>query len=200
MKSFYTLIPRLIKPAIKAGEIIEIEIYISGYGKIEKNKFTIYYSSNLVNKFDAGIIEYNIKVAKDKTTGKTIQPVSGKEYFDTHKLDDIGATITINEGYFLDIPNQSISDHGFPQIMSEKTFDNTPPFRIKINTSTKGIYGDYDIDFALTYSDGEEIMIDRKTLTIHVTRWLERNEKKVTILGMVSAWLSVLLAIILKPI
>lgn len=200
LKSFYTLIPRLIKPTIRPGETIEIEIYISGYGEVEKNKFSMFYSSRLVNQSDVGKIEYNIGFATSQTTGETKVVANNQQSYHSAKLGPVGMTIGLNQGYFCDHPNLgSGSPNNFPPIMSEVESDGMPPFRIKMNTSTKGIAGDYDIDFALTYMKGDEIKTDHKTVTIHVTRWLERNEKKATILGIVSGWLSVILAIVLKP-
>ena len=49
MKSSYVIIPRLMTPSINPGNSIEIDIFFSGYGKIEKNKFVIILTLKLIN-------------------------------------------------------------------------------------------------------------------------------------------------------
>ena len=49
MKSSYKLVPRINTPSINPGDTIDFDVFISGYGKIPKNRFNIFYSSkNLV--------------------------------------------------------------------------------------------------------------------------------------------------------
>ena len=90
MVSVYSLIPRLKNPAINAGEPIEIEVFISGYGTysdIKDNKFLISYSSPKLFKRDEnnriGFLESSMKVEKDKN-GKIVGVLTGSgEYKDS---------------------------------------------------------------------------------------------------------------------
>lgn len=196
MKSSYRLITRTDTPTINPGNPIEIDVFISGYGKIEKNKFNLYHSSkNLVNSNNPGKIEWTIQVAKDKKTGKIIQPVSGNQYKGIHKLDSQGTYVTINEGYFLDDPKLEFEKNALPRIMSESTWDRLFPFSVVINTLTNAKPGNYGIDLIFTYSADNEISTDQKTVVIHVTSWKERHEKALWFIGISGA---VILGILAK--
>jgi len=194
LKAAYSLIPRVIKPNINPGETIEVEIFISGYGEIKRNKLQIYYSSKLINTDNPGFLESCIKVAKNKT-GKTVQPVSGRKYVDKYECNPVGVCVILNEGNFMRIPYENNLNFGLPRIMAESKWDNISPIRLRLNTSPKAPSGNYDVSMILTYSDGSEIQKDEKNVKIHVKNWWERNLKTVTITGSI---IIPVLAIILK--
>jgi len=188
MKSSYQLIPRVVTPSINPGDKIEIDFFISGYGPVKKCKLNIFHSSKkLINEKDPGKIEWSIQVAKDKTTNKIIQPVSGNDYKGKHNLDHVGAFIYLNEGFFLDDPRITSTPFGLARIMSENTWDKLFPLSMMINTLKDVSSGNYTLDLNFTYSDGDEISTNHKTVVIHVRNWKEKNEKKLWFIGIIGA-------------
>lgn len=80
MNSSYNIIPRIRKPSINPGEKIEIEIFLSGYGNPDKNKFVINFSSpNLTKSEDPGYVQTSIRTLEDVKTGK-LSPLVGKDH------------------------------------------------------------------------------------------------------------------------
>jgi len=187
MKSSYEIIPKLITPSIKGGETVEIELFMSGYGKVIKNKLNVTFSSKkMFDMTNPSFAEYNIVFAVNEKTGEKF-PFADKTTYSKINLDPTGATINLNEGFFSDVESENnlkMSKVGFPQIMPERVFERQPPFRFSFNTNKDTPAGNYDIDFVLTYSDGDEITTNHKKVTIHVKSFLEKYEKKFKLIGL----------------
>lgn len=182
---------------VNPGDRIEIEIFLSGYGKIARNKLRLCYSPDLVDKEDSGVIESCISSARDKNTGKYLHPVSGKKYIVSHNLTQDGAYIVMEEGNFDDYPQTNgaragrsrrrASIFGYPSIMSEYKWDSHPPILLKLNTSEKTPSGDYEISVILTYSDGKFVHTEKAFIPIHVKTLIERHQWKIAVIGLAIA-------------
>jgi len=194
LSSAYTLIPRLITPSINSGDKIEIEIFISGYGNVEKNKLFISFSSSaLIDKENPGSIETCIKTITNTKTNE-ISPLAGKEHIQSHSCNEVGVIIRLAKGYFLDHPTlrPPPPDDMLAPIMAEGKWDNLPPIFLTLNTSKKTPPGNYDVNLVLTYSEEEEIRIDNKKVQVHVKSPAEKHWKKVTIIAISLAILSLI--------
>ena len=179
MHSAYAVLPRVRKSRIKPSEQIEVELFITGYGLILKNKIFISFSSpKLIDSSNPGVLDYSIKTAKNQETGEIMGPVSGKPYKESRVYGQIGLFMGLSEGNFLDVPNRSVNSNIFPQIMTESAWDGDSPFLLKLNTSKEVTSGDYEIYIAFTYSDGKETQIDKTKVTIHIQSWVEIHQKK----------------------
>lgn len=193
MKFVYTIIPNVRKSSINPGDTIEIEVYFSGYGKIEKNKFFVSHSHpNLILKENPGELEYCIKAAIDPKTNEIVQPVAGKKYLESWKLDAVGTYVVLNKGYFEVKPNKESIEEGFPQIMPEGSYDKLPPVLIKLNTAKDGHQGDYNITLGLTYGDDQDVCQDRRDVKIHVNSRVERHKTPIGIIGVMGVIIGLL--------
>jgi len=194
LKASYVLIPKLITPIIDAGEVIEVEIYLSGYGQVAANKLRITISSKqLVNPEVPGTIESSIGIETDKATGKHY-PITGKSYMQSgkgsHRLDEIGVTIGVIEAYFHDTSGEHTPGL-LNQIFAERMYDDVAPFVLKINTKKKVPKGDYTIDMAFTYSDGQEMATDQKAVTVHVTDFVEKHSMLISLAAIIGTIVTV---------
>jgi hypothetical protein len=200
LKASYVVTPRVTTPIIDAGETAEIEIYIAGYGPIERNKLSItFYSKGLGDSENPGTILPSIGLATKRDTGESFV-ISGKPYVDyflkeqgERKVDQYGVSVTINPGYFQDTTGTNRLDKfGFPTIHSEKLADGFPPLLLKLNTSRRAERGDYDVDITFTYSDGTDLATDHKRVTIHVTDWNEKHGRTLGIIGLAGTFATII--------
>jgi len=193
LKASYALICRARKPIIDAGGKVEIEIYITGYGHVEKNKLLIHPTTALLRPDDPGKIEYCIDAERDHDSGKLTGRVSaGANQLTGGLLESSGSSVVLNQGNFMDNPTQ-VQDHhqtGLPQIMAELICDKNPPILVTVNSPPDIHPGDYKVFFTLTYSDGEDIAFDQKEVTIHVRTWTE-NHQKVVAIALIASVISI---------
>ena len=183
-KTKWVLMPKMLTPSVDPGQSIEAELFLTGTGKVFANKLYINYPTAIINKKNAGEIISSIAVAKLKDTGKIFTPVSGRKYLQTHSCNPIGVTISLNEGYFLDIPNQLQTNDKLPRKMSESKWDDYPPLLLKLNTDKKAPSGDYNIGLAFTYTTEDEVDINKETMNIHITSWTDRHGRTSIIIGI----------------
>lgn len=198
MTCIYSIVPRVRTPSINPGNSIEIEIFLTGYGDDAKdNKFQISYSSPKLLEIDdkgkVGFVECCIKVAlnnKGKIVGvltgnakwKDPQTSKTEKAIHLHPLDKIGTTITLNQGYFMKnkeairLSGKKV-DEKDARILSEMTHDGHPPILLKFNTLSNAVSGDHNIVLTLFYTDGSEVKMDQKVITIHVNNWIEKHQK-----------------------
>lgn len=196
----YSIVTRNRTPEINPGEKVEIEVFLSGHGMPEKNKLFIGWSSPyIIDEKDAGVVTSCIKFFTHKATGKT-QPVSGKKFLQTHKLNPYGIVINLNKGNFLEIPLQpedkEASEFEISWVMSENVWDNEPPILLSINTSKDAPPGDYDVTFAFTYGNEQNLLQDYKVVQFHITSWWERNQGWVVIASSIIAFAALVITAI----
>ncbi len=60
-----------------------------------------------------------------------------------------------------------------------------PPIVLELKSRHNVSPGNHIISFVLTYSEGEEIQTDRRTVTFHIRNWVERNGRNTSIVGLV---------------
>ena len=108
----------------------------------------------------------------------------------SHDLDQVGATIGISEAYFHDTSREHTP--GFlNQIFGEGNYDDVALFVLKINIRKKVPKGDYTIDMAFTYSDGQGMATDQKAVTVHVTDFVEKHTMLITMVALIGAIVTV---------
>jgi hypothetical protein len=102
----------------------------------------------------------------------------------------IGLTVRVSEAYFHNSSEEEVPGY-LNQIYGEGTFDGVAPFLVKINTREKIPKGDYSIDMAFTYSDGQEMTTDHKVVTVHVTDWVEKHTLLLTVGSIIATIVTV---------
>ena len=172
--SVYSLMIRNITPKIKAGDTIQIELFISGYGIPQKNKLIISWSSSyVIDKINAGFY----------TTFNS----------EPRQIDPAGIIYDFPQSNFaISTLGYEPADYGLPFVITERAFNGIPPLWLRINTVKTAPSGDYDISFIFTYGDDQNMSQDYKTTQFHVMSNWEKNEQWLTILAVVIAALSLL--------
>jgi hypothetical protein len=169
----YSLIIRNRTPKIQAGDILEIEAIISGYGIPVKNKMNIFWSSPYVIDID------NPGYYKGDYPPKTVG------------IDPNGVIIGFSADFFLDSPLTSPNpDFRFPLMIGETFINGEPPLLFFLNTSKTAPPGDYEIAFVFTYSDGQNIFQDYKTTQFHINSRWEIYQPWITGFGVGIAFIS----------
>lgn len=193
MNCSYSLIVRNQTPIIDPGKSVEVELYLSGYGTPQRNKLVIQWSlSQVIDKGNPGFIKDNIKLATKNDTGE-IKVATGTPYSKTHKIDETGVTLCLNQGFFFDNPRHTQTPaNGLKGIISESKWDNESPLLIRINTLSTAPSGDYDVTFVFTYADNHEVNQAFDSVQFHITSWWEHHQSSLTITGIIVAVLALL--------
>lgn len=193
LQCVYSLILRNRTPIVNPGETVNIEVYLSGYGIPEKNKLDIKWSSPyVVHDKNPGTVTYCIKLATDKTTGKS-QPVTGNQFLESLNLESVGIDAILNQGFFFNNPTVAeVDKSGFCPVVSENQWDKNPPLLLSLNTARNALSGDYDITFTFTYGSEQNIHQDYKLTQFHITSRWERNQAWITISATIVAFLALI--------
>jgi len=141
-EAFYTLNVINRTPVIDPGDILEIELYLKGFGLPEKNKLSVMWSSSyVIEKENPGYWIYTPK-GFDLSTMTTIKGVSEQ---DLRTFGDAshGLQIKLHAGFFTH-PREAVSVRPWElhTLRSEVTVDDNPPMLFKLNTSKNARPGD----------------------------------------------------------
>ncbi len=181
MKSSYQLVPILVTPSINPGDKIEIKIFFTGEGSLSQNKLTFYPPDDLLDDGNIGKYFWAFPL---KIEDKIYEPDEGIPL--EHKVGWISVPKKFFEPYRKANNNELSWNYG------ETLVNTRPPFILSLNTSDKVRAGDYTINFVLTYSNGDEIAGDHKSITIHVKTWAERNSKALQMIGALAGGLAII--------
>lgn len=209
----YKLVTIVDKPSIDPGQSVNVNIYITGMGRIEKNKISVYVPPRLLNEKNPGIIGGTIGC---KTTQeKEVKDIRGIPPNLIHCLNDtcpvfsdyhqpftssggfFNARLILRNCNFMAEPTIGENDAA-PVIMAETEHgrgnetERKPPIYMVLNTAKNASPGDHKIEIVLTYSDGSGWYQDTKEILIHITNPIEQNRYLVTILiaflGLIISW------------
>src|SRR5215207_513993 len=73
-----------------------------------------------------------------------------------------------------------------PPLATETRYDHAP-FELILELSDKVPSGPHNIQFFLTYYNGNEWKVDSQTVTVTVRSWVRRHERLTTIIAIVAA-------------
>lgn len=183
MSPKYTLNPVLENPAIEPGESINIELYLSGWGRVSQNKLVIQsLATDLIDSTNPGAFRRSIGYAPDPESW-TLERMSPTEYMEsegtegvptleqrTEELDPRVMIINFLPSFFMthhdwiapegEYPPQPQTDHPeitsqftLPALTTEMTPEESPPMELIINTQDDCPPGDYVIRLIFTYTN-----------------------------------------------
>ena len=190
----YSLITVAKETHVDPGDIVEIDVYLCGYGEMRNNKLQIYYPSPaLVDESSPGKIKHSmdIKRGESEIIGERILHTNTED--DHSDLKEYGGTIIPNLEFFRPIRDM---DEAHPLLASEVTFDSQPFLTFEINTDEDAYPGDYTIHFLYTYGDNEMITQTHNSLDIHLNNRRESLEPYytyATITAVLFAFLSLII-------
>lgn len=185
----YVVITKVSQAHIDPGEKLNIQIFFSGYGKIENPKISFYPSSRF---FDASVSTIKFGLGKNQTETLAIFGTQ------TKNIDPDGNAINLQAGLqqkewgiptmFFDDPENDF------RIITEKKLTNAPlelDFLIDKNARP----GHYSIRFAFTYFNGEKWCTSFQDTEFFIRNLIQRYESLAWVLGVLAAMATIILAL-----
>lgn len=191
----YRVIPIVKTPRIDPGDSFELDIYFSGYGKVERQKLLVLFPHpEILNDEQPGVmrigivghVDWNNNAVRAIITGDKITELDTIER--ERPVDQVGITINLPGAFFADDlreMNLNEIDIGkYPQLYSEQLFDESPPVRVKLNTKSDSESGDYTIPVTFTFGADGYIYQSSEDVTLHINNKREQLEPWVTRAGI----------------
>ena len=198
------------KTIVAPGDKIEINYFVSGYGKIDNMTAKVYYafSSDIVDSTRSSL-KGSFKKFKNGQIGW-----GGSEF----PLSSSGATLMLSpmiqheiEGTFTTLfddspPNWIIPfggepfsiDYPVPLIYLEQQYSDldtgekrVPPYKWKIKLKENLSPGDYYVTFILTYFNGEKWENDKSDIKITIMPWYEQYNSSVQWITVIISFLTI---------
>lgn len=199
----YRIIPIVKTPRIDPGDSFELDLYFSGYGKIEHQKMVVLFPyPEILNDEQPGVMRIGIGGHIDWANNAVRALVTGdkiKEQDDferDHQLDQSGMTLNLPGAFFADdlreARQQEMDIGTYPRIYSEQSFDGLPPLRIKLNTKPDAESGDYTIPVTFTFGTDGYIYQSSEDVTLHINNNREQLEPWVTRAGIATVFVALM--------
>ena len=189
----YSIIVRTSSDVINPGETLILEIFISGYGVINKPKLVFYPSPNVVDSDnDESRILFDLpkELPKDRSL-----------YWGSHpeKLHSDGGFLDLSQGIktgkwssptiFFDMNTENNID---TQISTEMLLGGNAPIQIYMKTKEKVLPGLHSIRFLFTYHNGSEWSNSEQTVDFTIRNIFQRNERWIISIGVIAALCAIL--------
>jgi len=199
----YSIIARARSHRIKGGDDIKIDIHLTGIGIPDVNKFIFLWSStNIIDSSKEGDCAYGTSVFDGKIGGKDVTfPLAG-EAFSVHlKLDATGTMLHLHKGYFLPwpmLPPPKGTQPDLPIIVAERDSQGRCPISISLKTLKTAEPGDYTVDLVFTYKHHNIVKQASDKVDFHITSWWDRNQSWIITAGSVTAFILLILTVIIN--
>lgn len=195
----YQQVFQIDTPIIKPGEQLKFKHFFSGYGEIKTAKIRILSLSKI---FDANrsIIRHGFKFLDN---GAPIFGTKEDKFSGDHMLAFLGiqAPHWDESTQFIDIPYLKNEDGQIPPFILTECIPNSShapiEYELTINKNCKP--GDYYIDFAFTYFNGNKWCTDTKRVNFHVQNILERHQFLFATIATIAS-LSAIFRFVIYPI
>lgn len=183
----YELVARTSSDVLDPGEILVIELYISGYGLIESSKLTFYPSPGVVDSDDKdsyGLygIHYKDGIGAWVWGAQRIQLCSD------------GNTIGFTGG--LSHPEWKsptiFFDNSEIQISTEMKSGGIAPIQINLKTKREAKAGIHSIQFLFTYFNGSNWRTSSTTVQFAIHNFFQRYDKFFLILGSIATSIGII--------
>lgn len=180
-KPIFELIPKSNKISVNRGSTANIDVLITGYGEFERHKLSVLFNLHgVLDSDDPGEIEVPLVDQGDDGAiyGK---PAIGHPDQVKQEIDPSGATMYLPLMIFYDDPeagewNEEMERNNYPRIVGEAQYGNRTFLRTSMNVASDAPPGDYNIAFALLYSDKLDAYQSVASVTIHVKSRAEELE------------------------
>ncbi len=180
---------RIRNPVINPGETLEVEVFITGYGRIGPSKLAFYPSPGIFNDRDSFTC-FGIKRDGDLLTwGARQEPVG-----------EAGCVIGLHGGVQVpewDMPSffVDLSDQIPPQILTETSQVNAP-ISFSLSTLPDAAPGTYRVQFYLTYYNGNYWSVAKQDVSSGVRSLLQRYEVTVAVIAFIAAAATILSGVV----
>ena len=182
----YTLMYRINNTTVDPGDTLEIELYVSGYGRIDTSKLCFYPSTGLFDVKNS-YVRFGVTRAAD-----------GAITFGGHEAQpgEAGSTLDLSGGIKIENWLRSTlywdcAEGELPQIMTE-TKQRHAPVHMYLVTRRDIAPGSHFMQMTFTYFNGVEWSASSIHVEFVVRNFYQRNEGLVWVLGAVAAGASIL--------
>lgn len=185
----YCLAASVSNSVLKPEDVLEIELFITGYGVIKNPKVTSFSNNVLFDAEHCAAIHSMKELPNGRCAfGNITQPIRGPDNFSL-MLHGISFDKGITNSYIVDIANEE------PGLLNtEYRFENAPiTFKLKINKGA--IPGLYGVEFYFTYFSGAAWICKKTHVSVKVMSFLEIHAEKLTWLGVCTAVVSMMTGI-----
>ena len=178
----YELVPRIYDANIDPGDTVVIDLYITGYGRIDNSKLAFYPPIAILSDSGSAV-----------TYGFAYQNEQVEWGGHTDAVSERGITL----------PTQGTRDDRWPGYTSffDVDEDDTPriatetsqgkngssPYTLKLQLSAKAKPGNYTTTLVFTYFNGETWQTSSVESKFTVRNVFQRNERVISILGVLAA-------------
>jgi hypothetical protein len=171
----YQLAVRSTKAEVNPGDITELEVYLTGYGQIQGAKILFYPPPYFIDTAWS-MANYDAHLSAD-----------GEFTFGTtdSSFDETGGILILSGGLqnvrwstpslVFDITDSPEKPAGVHIIASEKKFGKSL-LLYRLQTRKDSPSGTHQLNFLLSYFNGQEWKSDSKSISLKVPNWFERNQ------------------------
>ena len=179
----YQIATRAAKTTINAGDLLEFEQYITGYGNIRTAKIQTYISTAAFD-LERSHIFSSLKPTETES-GFKLSWGNQKD-----NLHEVGFTCLM-AGISASDCNESTmifdaSDSNEPILLSEQKVERAP-FEYTLKTTKTASPGDHYIDFYLTYFNGEKWITSKERVPFRIKNIFERHAKSISALAVATS-------------
>jgi len=189
----YGLAIRLLNPVVDPGDLIEAELFISGYGNITSSKVVFYPSPNLIDTNEN--ISYILTGLGDN---KDNEAKWGNEHI---SITPDGVALDLSESglslrnWGKATPYFDTNSNTLPTIATELKLEGNAPMHLFLKTKKKALPGVYSLQFLYTYYNGQQWKNCSQEINFTLRNFYQRHEIKVWLLGAFAALVSTVVAI-----
>lgn len=180
----YTLLPVVHTPYVNPGDTVEMSLFLSGSGNVDKNKLDINHNHPAIIAEDPGIITSHISDAVEQTNHEFVGPAAGFDIAKSQEMNTYGMYINLARSYFIPDIRHDVPDRALPPGVAEQNWESLPPISYELNIDKEAPPGNYKIFFTLSYENDGVVHQDQKTVEIHVRNWVERNRTALRLIGI----------------
>lgn len=177
----YQIVPSANRISVSKGEKTTFRVYLTGYGRIERQKLTLFLDYDSLLSPEGGRL--SIPFAMDEEGNVSYgEPAIGSENQFVREIEGNATTLSLSNFLFLDDPTFELPDEEggdewiYPTIIAEGDWGEHAPIEIELDIDEDAESGDYDFQLFMMYSDRLESYQISSTVEIHVQSKVEEYE------------------------
>jgi len=191
----YELAIKVLNPIVNPGDIINLEIFFTGYGDIDGVKMAFFPPTNFVEECENSIVKTGLK--GEKEINNRIKLLFGHQ---SESIEEWGFIVKIygaisekwkNSTMFIDRDLFDMTKEQDPvkSLITEVPL-NQAPFVVSIKTKKKVRPGIHTLRFFLTYFNGMEWKTSNDSVDIEIPTFYKRHEFMFWVIGAILALMS----------
>jgi hypothetical protein len=186
----YEVAVKIAKPLITPGELLEVDLFFSGYGEILQPKIFFFPSARVfdvskssirsgLHRDEDGSIKWGGQISKISAVDPVHIGIMGLEY-----------------GNWAEPTAFFDADDNGNSVFTEYLTDGHAPISLSFQTNNAVEPGKYYIELTFTYFDGQKWRSSLKRIEFTLTSFLERHQRKLAWYGVTVSAIGLAIAII----